>query len=168
MWRYDPQGFKNKLRQKVKLRPYIHHPMLEIERYCNQFEQLENTLIDKDSTQVDVENTLFDLERQLDESSFLQVPQQEATMSTPTFLQTPQNEEKNPKRNREGASSSDMDTSNVQYEANQSKRLRLNPVSEQEDTKGSVELTNTELNMSKGRTPSRETQEPSISHTQML
>ena len=74
MLRYDPQGFMTKLRQKVKLGPYIHHPILEIERYANQFEWLENTLIDRDNTKVDVENTLCDLERQLDESSFLQVP----------------------------------------------------------------------------------------------
>ena len=36
-----------------------------------------------------------------------------------------------------------MDIPNVQYEANQSKRPRLNPVSEQEDTEGSIERTNT-------------------------
>ena len=89
-------------------------------------------------------------------------------MSTPTILQNPQNEEKNPKRNREGAFSSGMDTSNVQYEDSQSKRLRINPVSEQEDTEGSVEITNTELDMSKGIAPSGETQEPSTSKTQIL
>jgi len=74
MWRYDPQGFMTKLRQKVKLGPYIHHSILEIERYANQSDWLENTLVDRDSTKVYVENTLCDLERQLDESSFLQVP----------------------------------------------------------------------------------------------
>lgn len=73
MWRYDPQGFITKLRQKLKLGPYIHHPIPEIERCANQSEWLENTLIDRDSTKVDVKNTLLDLERQLDESSFLQV-----------------------------------------------------------------------------------------------
>ena len=77
--------------------------------YSNQSEWLENTLIDKDSTKVDVENILFDLERQLDESSFLQVPEQEGTMSTPAILQSPQNEEKSPKSDREGASSLGMD-----------------------------------------------------------
>jgi hypothetical protein len=78
-------------------------------------------------------------------------------MSTPPIMQTPQNEEKIPKGNREGASTSGMDTSNVQYETSQSKRPRLNPVSEQEDTEGSVEVTNTELDRSKGTTPSGET-----------
>lgn len=54
-------------------------------------------------------------------------------MTTPTILQSPQNEEENPKRNREGASSSGMDTFVVQYEGSQSKRPRLNPISKQED-----------------------------------
>ena len=63
MWRYDPQGFITRLRQKVKLGPYIHHPILEIERYASQSEWFENTLVDRDSTKVDVENTLIDLER---------------------------------------------------------------------------------------------------------
>ena len=66
-------------------------------------------------------------------------------MSIPIVLQTPQNEEKNPKRNKEGASSSGMDTSNAQYEGNQSKRRMLNPVSEQEGTKGFVEVTKLSL-----------------------
>lgn len=113
MWRYDHQGLITKLRQKVKLGSYIHHPILEIERYANQYEWLGNTLIDRDSTKVDVENTLFDLEKQLDESPFLQVTEQEGTMSTPLVLKTPQNEEKNPKMNREEGSSSGMDTFNV-------------------------------------------------------
>jgi len=73
MWRYEPQGFMTKLWQKVKLEPYIHHPIPEIESYANQSVWLQNTLIDIDSTKVDIENTLIDLERQLDERSFLQV-----------------------------------------------------------------------------------------------
>lgn len=60
MWRYDPQGFMTKLRQKVKLGPYIHHPIPEIERYSSQSKWLENTLIDRDNTKVDVENTLIE------------------------------------------------------------------------------------------------------------
>jgi len=71
MWRYEPQGFMSKIRQKVKLGPYIHHHIPEIERYANQSEWLENTLVDRDSTKVDVENTLIDIERQRDEKSFL-------------------------------------------------------------------------------------------------
>jgi len=71
MCRYDPQGFMTRLRQKVKLGPYIHHPILEIEIYANQYEWLENILVDRDNRKVDVENTLIDLERQLDENSFL-------------------------------------------------------------------------------------------------
>ena len=54
MWRYDPQGFMTKLRQKVKLGPYIHHPIPEMERYENQSEWLENTLVDRDNKKLDV------------------------------------------------------------------------------------------------------------------
>ena len=53
--------------------PYIHHRILEIEKYANQLEWVENTLEDRDSTKVAVENALIDLEKQLDEGSFLQV-----------------------------------------------------------------------------------------------
>jgi len=54
--------------------PYIHHRILEIEKYENQLEWVENTLVDMDSTEVAVENALIDLEKRLDEGSFLQVP----------------------------------------------------------------------------------------------
>jgi len=63
MWQYDPHGVINKLRLKVKLGPFIHHPKPDIERFSNQSKWLENTLIDIDSTVVDVENTLIDVEK---------------------------------------------------------------------------------------------------------
>lgn len=63
--------------------PYIHHRIPEIEKYANQLQWVENTLEDRDNTEVAVENTLLYLENQLDENSFLQVPPQEGTMSTP-------------------------------------------------------------------------------------
>ena len=66
--------FITKKRQKVKIGPLIHHPILEIEAYANQIEWVEGTLVDQDSTRVDVENALIDLEKQLDDNSFLQVP----------------------------------------------------------------------------------------------
>ena len=106
--------FITKKRQKVKLGPFIHHPIPEIETYANQIEWVENTLVDSDSTRVDVENALIDLEKHLDESSFLQVPEEkERAMSTPPVTKTPQNEEKNPKINKEGASTLGMNTSNL-------------------------------------------------------
>ena len=46
IWQYDPHGVINKLRLKVKLGPFIHHPRLDIERFANQSEWLENTLIE--------------------------------------------------------------------------------------------------------------------------
>lgn len=45
----------------------MHESKPDIERYSNQSEWLENTLID-------VENTILDVETQIDTSSFLQVP----------------------------------------------------------------------------------------------
>jgi len=71
MWQYDPHGIINKLRLKFKLGPFIHQPRKNIERFSNQSELLENTLIYMDSTIVDVENTLIDAEKQIDTSSFL-------------------------------------------------------------------------------------------------
>jgi len=59
---------------------------------------------------VDVENTMIDLEKQFDQSSFLQVPELEEPMNIHPIIQTPDNEEKNLKRNREEASSSTMET----------------------------------------------------------
>ena len=95
--------FITKKRQKVKLGPFIHHPIPELEAYANQTEWVEGTLVDQDSTRVDVENALIDLEKQLDDISFLQVPgEPKTTMSTPLVMQTPQNEEKIPKKQRRG------------------------------------------------------------------
>jgi len=70
MWQYEPHGVINKLRLKIKLGAFIHHPRPDSEKF-SQLEWLENTLIDMDSTVVDVENTLIDFEKQIDQSSFL-------------------------------------------------------------------------------------------------
>ena len=72
-------------------------------------------------------------------------------MSTPPIMQTPQNEEKVPKMNREGASTSGMPASDVQQESN--KRQKPNPVSEQEFTDDSAKVTNTEVERSRPTTP---------------
>jgi len=74
MWNYDPLSFISNRRQKNKLSPYIHHRIPEIEQYANQFEWVENTLIDRDSTEVSIDNILTNLDRKLDEDSFVQVP----------------------------------------------------------------------------------------------
>lgn len=75
IWNYEPHGVINKLRLKVKLGPYIHHPRPHIEQYANQFKWVENTLVNMDNTVVDVENTLIDIEMKFDQSSFLHVPE---------------------------------------------------------------------------------------------
>jgi len=159
--------FITKKRQKVKLGPFIHHPIPEIEAYANQTEWVEGTLVDQDNTGIDVENDLIDLEKQLDDNYFLQVLEElETVMSTPPIIQTPQNEEKIPKRNREGVSTSRRATSDFQQESN--KRQRLNPTFEQEYTKDSSEVTNTGAKRSRPTTPSGGMQEPSTSQTQMF
>ena len=81
-------------------------------------------------------------------------------------MQTPQNEEKIPKRSREGASTSGRATSDLQQESN--KRQKINPASEQEYTEDSPEVTNTGEERSRPATPSGGMQEPSTSQTQML
>ena len=57
MWQYDPNGVINKLRLKLKLSAFMHESRQYIEKYANQSEWLENTLID--------------VENQIDTSSFL-------------------------------------------------------------------------------------------------
>ena len=88
-------------------------------------------MIDMENTVVDVENTLIDLERQFDHNSFSQVPEQGEPMNIPPIIQTPVNEENNPKRSRDEAYSSAMETTDELVEP--SKRPKLNPIFEQED-----------------------------------
>ncbi len=127
-WHYDRHGVINKLRQKVKLGPYIHYPGPDIEQYVKQSEWVENMLIDMDSIVVDVENIMIDLEKQFYQSSFPQVLELGEPMNIPPIIQTPLNEDKNPKRNREEASSSAMETTDEKFKLN--KRPKLNLVSE--------------------------------------
>jgi len=71
VWGNDPLEFITKKRQKVKLGPFIHHPIPHIEAYSNQSEWVEETLVEQDNTKIDIENALIDLEKQLDEGCFL-------------------------------------------------------------------------------------------------
>ena len=45
-WNYDPQGLLISIRVKNKLPPFIHEPKPDIEKFSNQTEWVENTLID--------------------------------------------------------------------------------------------------------------------------
>ena len=45
-WNYDPQGLLSSIRVKCKLPPFIHEPKPDIEKFANQIEWVENTLID--------------------------------------------------------------------------------------------------------------------------
>jgi len=89
-------------------------------------------------------------------------------MSTPPVLQTPLNEEKILKRNREGATPSEKTTSQAYEETSRAKRQRVNPISEHEYTEEIAEVTSIERDGSMLATPSGGTLEPSTSHTQML
>ena len=132
VWKYDTMEFITKKRQKVKLGPFIHHPILEIEAYANQTEWVEGALVDQDSTIIDIENALIDLEKQLDEGYFLQVPERsdrleksskpETAMSTPSIVQSPLNEEKSLKISREEATTMAKATSQTYVETSQAKR----------------------------------------------
>ena len=170
MWQYDPHGVINKLRIRVKLGPFIHHSRPEIGRFSNQSEWSEKTLIDMDRIVVDVENTLINEERHIDESSFLQVPEQGEQMNIPPILPAPANEERNQKRNKEEGSSSAMETTDKKFNINYRMRPKMNPVTEQEDTIESAEIidTDTMVERSKGTITSRETQQPSTSNTQLI
>lgn len=200
IWRYDPLDFICDRRQKNKLSPYVHHKVPKIERYENQLEWVENTLVDRDSTEVIVNNVLIDLERRLDEDSFVQVlgesqsqretqkhseklveegPQEkeeseqpniseelaqpEHIMSNLPIVQTPLNEEKNPKRDREQVIPSSKSIAQTYV-----KTQRLNHLLKQDFTEEIVRTTGTKRAKSRNTTPSRGTQEPSTSQVQML
>jgi len=80
-------------------------------------------------------------------------------MSTPPIVQTPLNEERNPKRYREEATPSGKAISQTYV-----KRKRLNPFSEQKFTEEIVGATSIEREGSIHATPSRGTQDSSTSH----
>jgi len=84
-------------------------------------------------------------------------------MSNPPILQTPLNEERNLKRDREKATPSSRP-----FAQNYAKRQRLNPHSEQEYTEETTRTSRAERTESRHTTPSRGRQEPSTSMAQML
>lgn len=89
-------------------------------------------------------------------------------MNTLPNLQTPINEERSLKRNREEATTSGKATIQTYAETSLVKKQRLNPISEQEFIEETVGTTSIEKERSKPATPSRGTPEPSTSHSQML
>ena len=68
----------------------------------------------------------------------------------------------------EGATPSEISTSQTYEETNQAKRQRVNPVSKEEYTEETAEVTSTKRDASRHATPFGGTLEPSTSHTQML
>lgn len=85
-WQYDPLRVINKLRLKFKLSPFMRESRVDIEKYANQSEWLENTLI-----------------------------YMEKHMDTSSILHNPALQEKNTKRTREEASCSSIDTTHDKF-----------------------------------------------------
>lgn len=46
LWYYDLYGIISKMREKCKLTPYVHDKKPDIEKFSNQSEWLENTLVE--------------------------------------------------------------------------------------------------------------------------
>ena len=74
------------------------------------------------------------------------------------------------KRTREEGSSSAMDTADEIFEINCRKRPKINPVTEQEETVGIMEITNTDTMVRKRKSPAvlEETHQLSTSNTQLI
>jgi len=143
-WQYDPLGVINKLRLNFKLSPFMHESRPGIEKYANQLEWLENTLID--------------MEKQMDTSS---------------ILHTPTLQDRNSKRTREEGSCSNKDTTDDRFEIMYMKKLKINPINEQEETVETVEIvqiidTYTVVKESTTPAASGETHQPSTSNTQII
>jgi len=91
-------------------------------------------------------------------------------MNIAPILQTPTNEDINAKRTREEGSSLAMETTDDQFEISYKKRPKFNPIIEQEDTTGTMGITDTDtmVGWSKDPTTLGENQQPSTSNTQII
>ena len=70
----------NSIRLKCKLTPFIHEPKAQIEKFANQIEWVENTLVDPTSSEATVINT--------DDSQTIVVNKQVETSNEATMLNT--------------------------------------------------------------------------------
>ena len=110
-----------------------------------------------------MENTLIDVEKKIDTSSFPHVPALQEQINITPILQTLANEDRNVKRTREEGSRSGMDTTDDRFEISYRKRPKINPITEQQDTIETVEITDTDtmVGKSKGLAVLEETHQPS-------
>ena len=140
-WQYDPLGVIKKLRLKFKLIPFMHESRVDIEKYANQSEWLEDTLID--------------MGKQMDTSS---------------ILHTPALQDKNEKRTREEGSCSNKDTTDVIFEIMYRKKPKLNLVNEQEQIVETLQIIDTGIVLREKTAPivSEETHQPSTSNPQII
>jgi len=70
---YDPEHFISFRRVKNKLTGYVHHEIPEIQRYANQEEWIEGTLVEELSEEEITEKAIKSLEKLVDIESFGQV-----------------------------------------------------------------------------------------------
>lgn len=67
---YDPEHFIRFRRVKNKLTGYVHHEIPEIEKYANQQEWVEGTLVEELTEEEIIETTIKNLEKLVDLESF--------------------------------------------------------------------------------------------------
>lgn len=91
-------------------------------------------------------------------------------MNITPILKTLAKEDRNVKRTREEGSTSVLDTTNEQFEISYKNRPELNPVTQQEDTIDTLEITDIEamVGRNKGPTALEETHQPSTSNNQLI
>lgn len=71
---YDPKHFISYRKVKNKLIGYVHHKIREIQKYANQQEWVEGTLVEEITEEERLEKDMKELEKTLDLYSFGQVP----------------------------------------------------------------------------------------------
>ena len=71
---YDPEHFISYRKVKNKLTGYVHHKIPKIQKYANQQEWVEGTLVEEITEEEILEKEMKELEKTLDLDSFGQVP----------------------------------------------------------------------------------------------
>lgn len=119
----------------------MHESRPNIERYANQSEWLENTLLD--------------MEEQMDTSS---------------FPHTPSLQDINAQRTREEGSCSNKDTTNNKFEMMYRKSTKLKPVNEQEEVIDTIAIIDIDTVIKENAlaSVSKETHQPSTSSAQII
>ena len=90
---YDPNGFINARRVKYRLAPYEHYIIPDIEKFANQDEWVEGTLVEQLTEEEKMEQTMKNLEKPLDLDYFGQgsfkIPQRTGEISSTATTSQP-------------------------------------------------------------------------------